>query len=347
MVKQICLFNHKGGVSKTTTAFNLGAKLAEKGKRVMLADFDPQCNLTGMVVGAKSEEDLEAVYDGDGVRDLRDALLPAFESKPSPLEPINCVQVDSVDNLYLAPGHIGISEYEVTLGIAQELSGSLITLKNLPGAVRHALQITAEKIEADLILIDMSPSLGPLNQNLLMTSEFFVVPMSPDFFSLMAIDSLGRVLPRWEKWREQAANNPILGQADYAFPDVRPKFVGTVIQKFRPRSAGAPARAFQDWIDKINKRVSTNLAPMLNQIQLMLEPGIYKQAGIDQNFNLVQMGDFNSLIAKSQDCQTPIFALSDEQLALGGELLKNTKASMKHFNQCFESLADRVIQITD
>ena len=46
MVKQIALFNHKGGVSKTTTTFNLGWMLASKGKRVIIADCDPQCNLT-------------------------------------------------------------------------------------------------------------------------------------------------------------------------------------------------------------------------------------------------------------------------------------------------------------
>lgn len=48
MTKQIALFNHKGGVSKTTTTFNLGWMLADKGKRVMIVDCDPQCNLTDM-----------------------------------------------------------------------------------------------------------------------------------------------------------------------------------------------------------------------------------------------------------------------------------------------------------
>ena len=60
MSKIICLFNHKGGVSKTTTAFNLGWMLASKGKKVTLADFDPQCNLTGMILGYKHTEDLDA-----------------------------------------------------------------------------------------------------------------------------------------------------------------------------------------------------------------------------------------------------------------------------------------------
>jgi cellulose biosynthesis protein BcsQ len=49
MVKILNLFNHKGGVSKTTTVFNLSWMLASTGKRVVIADFDPQCNLTGMV----------------------------------------------------------------------------------------------------------------------------------------------------------------------------------------------------------------------------------------------------------------------------------------------------------
>ena len=51
MADKIAFFNHKGGVSKTTTAFHLGWMLASKGKRVILADADPQCNLTGLVLG--------------------------------------------------------------------------------------------------------------------------------------------------------------------------------------------------------------------------------------------------------------------------------------------------------
>ena len=62
MVCKIALFNHKGGVSKTTTTFNLGWKLASKGKRVILVDTDPQCNLTGMVLGFSTKQELEKIY---------------------------------------------------------------------------------------------------------------------------------------------------------------------------------------------------------------------------------------------------------------------------------------------
>ena len=160
MAKIICLFYHKGGVSKTTTAFNLGWMMAQKGKRVLLADFDPQCNLTGMVMGFKGKDDLTTLYTGAHPNNVKDGLSPAFESQPRPIAAVECVTVGGNVNLFLLPGHIGLAEYETTLGIAQELSGSLLALRNLPGSIRYLLDITAKKYTADFVLVDMSPSLG-------------------------------------------------------------------------------------------------------------------------------------------------------------------------------------------
>lgn len=56
MAKILTLFNHKGGVSKTTTTFHLGWKLTQKKKKVLLVDGDPQCNLTGMFFGDSFDE---------------------------------------------------------------------------------------------------------------------------------------------------------------------------------------------------------------------------------------------------------------------------------------------------
>ena len=109
-----------------------------------------------------------------------------------------CVEVSGNPNLFLLPGHIGLAEYETTLGIAQELSGSLLALRNLPGSLRYALDQTASKYQADYVLVDMSPSLGPINQNLLMTGDHFIVPLHPDYFSSMALSSLAKTLPRWK-----------------------------------------------------------------------------------------------------------------------------------------------------
>ncbi len=62
MAKQIALFNHKGGVGKTTTTFNLGWMLGNKGKKVIIVDSDPQCNLTGMVLGFKDAEGFASMF---------------------------------------------------------------------------------------------------------------------------------------------------------------------------------------------------------------------------------------------------------------------------------------------
>ena len=203
MAKVISLFNHKGGVSKTTTTFNLGWMLARKEQRVVIVDCDPQCNLTGMVLGYERLEranSIEGKRDGDPLN-IKEGLAPAFESRPEPIKPVRCIEVPGNDHLFLLPGHIGLAENEVTLGIAQELSGSIVTLRNLPGSLRHLIDRTADEVGADIVLVDMSPSLGAVNQNLLTTSDYFLVPMHPDYFAIMAIESLSSVLPKWKKSR--------------------------------------------------------------------------------------------------------------------------------------------------
>ena len=186
MAKRIALFNHKGGVSKTTTTFNLGWRLAQMGNRVILVDADPQSNLTGLVSRLSGgRQKLEEFYASEETRNLKSGLSPAFESKPIPIEPVDCVPVSSQDNLFLLPGHIALSEYEVTLGIAQELSGSIQTLQNLPGSIHRLLSETADKMDAQYMLIDMNPSLSAFNQNLLMTKRtIFIVPTTPDYYSV-------------------------------------------------------------------------------------------------------------------------------------------------------------------
>ncbi|WP_434626834.1 ParA family protein [Chromobacterium sp. CV08] len=345
MASVISLFNHKGGVSKTTTAFNLGWKLASKGVRTLLVDADPQCNLTGMVMGFKGLDDFSALASDKQPYNLRDGLAPAFESRPSPIKPVSCAQVGDQANLFLLPGHIGIAEYEVTLGIAQELSGSLGALRNLPGSVRYLIDITAKKYKIDCVLVDMSPSLGPMNQNLTMTSDYFIVPMHPDYFSTMAVHSLAAVLPRWRNWSSIASESKSLLEASYPFPKVSPKFLGAIIQKYRPRN-GKASRAFQRWIDELEAGLRDVLLPALISNGMLLDSQKYTDAGFTPDKPLIQMSDFNSLIAASQEHQVPIFALSDDQLKLGGAILKNTKKSMQEFDELFNLAANRLITLT-
>ena len=362
MAKQIALFNHKGGVGKTTTTFNLGWMLANKGKKVIIADCDPQCNLTGMVLGFKDAEDFESMYASDGVTNIRDGLAPAFESRPSPIEPVKCAAINGQPNMYLLPGHIGLAEYEVTLGIAQQLSGALVTLQNLPGSLHYLFTKTADKYDADFILVDMSPSLGSINQNLLTTSDYFIVPMFPDYFSAMATVSFASILPKWAAWAKHGKTLDLLKKAIYPFPDKHPKFLGTIIQNFRVRE-GDPTAAFRQWIEDIKIGVQHKLIPVLRENDMLLPDELYYKANLIGSDGgqlqllpffeeiasqpILQLSDFKSLIACSQEHQAPVFNLTDVQLKTTGIALDNQKESMNKFRSLFSDGADRIITLTE
>lgn len=345
MAKIICLFNHKGGVSKTTTAFNLGWMLALLGKRVLLADFDPQCNLTGMVLGYKGIEDLEQTYSSDPANNIKDGLAPAFESKPRQITGAECVPVPGNDNLLLLPGHIGLAEYETTLGIAQELSGSLLALRNLPGSLRYLLDATASKQRVDYVIADMSPSLGPINQNLLMTCDHFIVPLHPDYFSSMALSSLAKSLPRWAAWAKTAYEVEVLRNADYPFPQPRANFIGAVIQKYRPRN-GLPSAAFDRWIEKLKDGLKNELIPSLEKSGLLNVGEFKAKVGFEPWEPILSVADFNSLIALSQEHQVPVYALTAAKLNQQGVVWDQTQSAMSVFETAFKECAEKLITLT-
>lgn len=345
MTTTIALFNHKGGVSKTTTVFNLGWMLAELGKTVVMVDTDPQCNLTGMVLGYRGIEDFESFYDDYGRNTFRSGLEPAFEAQPRSIEPVELVSVKGRTGLHLLAGDLRLAEYETTLGIAQELSAAIQALQNLPGSLNFLIERTAESVGADYVLLDMSPGLGPVNQNLVAISDYLIVPTAPDFFSVMAIDSLARVLPRWNAWGRQAASLEILKNAAYPFPEPTTKLLGIIVQKFRPR-AGKPASSFQRWIDELGVAVVDRLKPALEKEDILLPASVYEAEGVGDDLALAEIADFNSLISMSQEHQTPIFALSTEQLGAVGVVLDGYETSRDAFRASFETLAERIIALT-
>ncbi len=345
MIKTIALFNHKGGVSKTTTTFNLGWMLASKGKTVVLVDTDPQCNLTEMVLGYTGGTEFEQFYEKEMKGNLKDGLAPVFECMPKLMPAVECVPVEGQAGLFLLPGHIRLPEYEVLLGLAQGLSGSVETLQNLPGSISYLLNKTAKQVHADYVLIDMSSNINSINKNLLMTSDFFMFPTGPDYLSVMAIDSLGTILRQWCFWAEKAQSSLMLKNATYPFPKITPKFLGTVIQNYRPRST-APVVRFQKRIDEINQIVSSKLAPEFQKIGMMLPDGVYKSHGVGAEFCLATLPDFNTLIALSQEHQTPIFALTPAQIGQGGVVLETTLRLRDKFTALFSELADKIIGLT-
>jgi cellulose biosynthesis protein BcsQ len=345
MAKSIAFFNNKGGVSKTTTCFNLGWMLAERGHTVVLVDADPQCNLSGMVLDVNEPDALEMFYEEHPDQNLRDALEPAFASRPKPLEPVECVEVPGRESLYLIPGHVGLAEDEVSLGIAQQLSESVQALKNLPGSFHRLFQLTADAYGADFVLIDLSPGLGSINQNLVATADYFVVPASPDVFSVMAIDSLARVLPRWVRWAENAAQLEALETADYPFPEPRLKFLGMIVQRYRLKG-GEPTEAFRRYFDELDKAIELTLIPAFDKAGLLLDGEAYEEAGLEGSLRLASIADFNTLIANSQQARKPVFALTQDDVQRRGFVWATQKENIDSFRAVFTGLAASIEAMT-
>jgi chromosome partitioning protein len=156
------IINQKGGVGKTTSVANIGAALANKGKKVLLIDIDPQANL-GSHYGIIIDEtkDMFSMYD---------VLCKEF--------PLRDLVVEISDNLHLAPSGIYLSGAELELAAT---IGREFKLKN-------AIKMIAS--EYDIILIDCPPSLGVLTQNALVASTGAIVPVQSEYLALNGVDQL-------------------------------------------------------------------------------------------------------------------------------------------------------------
>lgn len=351
--KVISMFNHKGGVVKTTTIFHLGYMLASLGKKILLVDCDPQCNLTSLVIGEEGFE--EYPFDKRSYTNplnIRDSIAPPFENRPYAIAACEIQPVKGNGNLFLLPGHVGIAEYESQLSVAHEMSQTLGALLNLPGAIRYAIDAAASKGEIDIVLIDLSPSLGALNQNIIMTSDAFIIPMAPDLFSAMGIRSLAKILPKWAEWGRKASGSSILSEADYPFPDVNPVYLGSVVQNFRKRARDGgeakPTKAFQAWFDSLNAAKLDSLIPALQNSGMLLRDEIYQECDALLGSFLMEIPNFDSLIAAAQDLGKPVFELNPVQdLGYTGNVLATNEIKIKDIRERYLLGANRVLKLAE
>lgn len=345
-MKKIAIFNHKGGVSKTTTTYNLGHTLARCGKRILLVDMDSQCNLTLYAMGY---DKFEKYCEEGNPNNVYDCLSPAYTSQPKMIEAADCYMID--DNLYLLPGNLNFTENEVQLGISMQLSSSLASMKNLPGALNYLVEETARKYKIDIVLFDMNPSLSSINQDTLISSDYFVVPTTPDFFSIMSIRSLAKILPTWEKWATEARKS--FSKATYQIPAETPKFLGYTVNDFN-LSSGKPQKTFKRFIDKISQVVAKEFVPALEQHGMMLERQKYEEAyecfrgefgkeKIDygDNYCLAQFSNFNKSIAISNEKSIPIIDLN------ANSVVQSQSKSQNWFRRLYFALAKRIIMLID
>ena len=176
MGRIIAIANQKGGVGKTTTAINLSACLAEKGKKVLSIDMDPQGNMTSGL-GVSKDEVEKTVYD-----------LIIGEAE---IEDIICREVS--ENLDILPTNIDLSAAEIELiGIDDK---------------EYIIKKEVEKIRDnyDFIIIDCPPSLSMLTINAMTTADSVLVPIQCEYY---ALEGLSQVIHTIELVQERL--NPVL-----------------------------------------------------------------------------------------------------------------------------------------
>ncbi len=165
MGKIISVSNQKGGVGKTTTTVNLAAYLAEKGKKVLIIDFDPQGN-AGFGIGVNAEEIDTTIYE---------VLIGEI-----PVE--NAVFQTEVEGLYLIPSNIHLSGAQVDL---LDSDGSEFILKKALSELRESFHY---------ILVDCPPSLGLLTLNSLVAADSVMIPLQCEYYALEGLSQLLRII---------------------------------------------------------------------------------------------------------------------------------------------------------
>lgn len=360
MTKSICLFNHKGGVSKTTTAFNLGWALADRGNKVLLIDLDSQCNLTGLVMEQDSidDENMETFYasrDNLTMKPIVDSLINGISAEEFIRnEGGNRLLNTKHENLQLIAGHLDVSDLDAQISLSLKIASGVPATRNIPGNLPQIFQSIGKNRDFDYIIYDLSPNVGGLNEVILMSSDYFIVPTSPDYFCLQAVHSLRKNITKWHVEIERFKTDNNFNNSGFSIKN-KPVFLGAIQQRYRPRNQN-PAKSFQTWIDKIRDAVNTELVPALNKISCVLDKEKVDTvlAGSDlQAYDLAQVPDFNSLIAISHQVKKPIFALTDEEIAttgravkLNGHSLATMTNSRDSFSGIFEDLAERVEILT-
>lgn len=346
MAKVISLFNHKGGVSKTTTTFNLGWTFAaELGLKTLIVDADPQCNLTAYVLGLEEHQELDAFYNSKENDDIYSAISPIISGQNTLPRAINVAKTKN-ENLFLIAGHIAMAELDVSLSVGLAGGRFLAFAEQFIGAFNAVIRETARVNKCDIVLIDMSPSASALNRCILMGSDYFIIPTSPDFFCYQAVQSLSKMLPQWNEdfktFRVQTIKNPL--------PEYPPKMLGIISQRYRPHTTPNKdkAKSFQIWIDKIQAASKNILAKELSKHNMVIDEDLFNKYIInEQPYNLISISDFNSLIAKSQEHSKPIFELTKKELDQSGTILKTSLENQEKFRSLFLNFAQSLAQLVE
>jgi cellulose biosynthesis protein BcsQ len=266
-MKTVVFFNPKGGVGGTTLVYHLAWMFQELGVSTLAVDLDPQANLTERFLPAEALEDLW--LRSQGPRTVFGALQPLLNPGGDPENP---VLVELGEHLALLPGDLGLSGLEEAhdTGIA----------------VQRAVEMAGRTREANLVLIDVGPGLTALNRASLALSDFVVMPLGADVYSLHGLR--------------------VLGQAIKSFRSGGMEPMGYVI--LQSSRGGRPIKPSQYWINRISAAYHHEILGAPENAPLP-EPDPH---------HLATLKPYRSLMLLAQEARKPMFLLKPADGAIGG-----------------------------
>lgn len=325
-MKTIAFFNNKGGVGKTTLVYHLAWIFADMGKRVLVADLDPQANLTSMFL---SEGDLEQIWDGEDNTNL--SIMNALEPLIKGLGDIGKTPTKKISShLQLIPGDLRLSNFEAKLSdnwtkcLDRDESAFRIT-----SSLFRLIQNAAKDNDAEIILIDVGPNFGAINRSALLCADEVVVPLAPDLFSIQALRNLGPTLKNWRlEWDDRKQRNP---EPSLSLPQGLMQPLGYVIMQFGIRD-NRPVKAYDQWSSRIAPTYQSYLTEDSNQDQ---------EAASGNNHCLGLLKHYRSLMPMAMEARKPIFHLKSADGAIGSHM-SGVKACEDDFTLLANSILNHI-----
>jgi cellulose biosynthesis protein BcsQ len=323
-MKTVAFFNNKGGVGKTSLVYHLAWTFSDIGVQTVVADLDPQANLSASFL---DEERLEEVWESnDGPETVAGCLKPLIEGIGDIAEPL----VEEIENnLGLVVGNLALSSFEDELSAQWPLC---LERQRQPRAFRvisafwRVLKAASDQTGAELVLVDVGPNLGAINRAALIASDYVVVPLSPDLFSLQGLRNLGPTLRDWrEGWRQRLNSKPSGLDVDVPGGEMSP--VGYVVLQHAVR-LDRPVKAYDRWMARIPSQYSSAI----------LGRSLSKSPTVAEDRNcLAQLKHYRSLMPMAEEARKPMFHLRAADGAIGSHAAAAHQAGVD-----FRKLAQRI-----
>lgn len=288
MMRILSIFNNKGGVGKSTLTFHLAHALGTLGKRVIIIDADPQCNLSLYGV---NETELETIWEKEeryindlGFEEARNrdddfnGLISTTRSLHFILKPTEDGTEDLVNlpplielgnNVLLLPGRLSLHTYEEAIASrwSDAYIGNPLALKTI-SKIRDVARKYSDIYQADYVIIDTSPSIGILNKIVISNSDALIIPCNADMFSLYGIQNIGASLKLWLSQFGVMKSVLSVEKQNY-LPVNFVKFIGFTLYNCK-KVSGAKSRNELDiaqsnynYAQKIPETIATNIIPEL------------------------------------------------------------------------------------